>query len=361
MGKRSVLTMQNNSLPLKYNPALDSIRGIAVLLVVSMHVEYYFFDSNMSWIPGGFLGVDLFFVLSGFLITNILLSDFTRHGKLSYRKFYINRLLRLFPALALLLLAYFTLSKLIPTAQPMEFDTIFAILFYYFNWFLLSTLDVPEGMGHMWSLAVEEQFYLLWPALLALVLRHLKPVRYVVFALVVLIASVAVWRAYLWNLDTNWLFLYVRTDTRADSILVGALLAYLLSKNLLHIPHLKLVSGISACIFLICVLYFDRESPALYLGGFTLLAILGAVLICYAIKETEDNPIFFDWKPLRWLGKLSYGLYLWHMPIFMLVSGADQLGSSASRAFVGLALLSMTTLVSWFFVERPCLRLKNRI
>ncbi len=102
--------MQNNLLPLKYTPALDSIRGVAVLLVVSMHAEYYFFDPTISWISGGFLGVDLFFVLSGFLITNILLSDFTRHDKLSYRKFYINRFLRLFPALALLLLAYFELN-----------------------------------------------------------------------------------------------------------------------------------------------------------------------------------------------------------------------------------------------------------
>jgi peptidoglycan/LPS O-acetylase OafA/YrhL len=326
-----------------------------------MHAEYYFFDPNMSWISGGFLGVDLFFVLSGFLITNILLSDFTRHDKLSYRKFYINRFLRLFPALALLLLAYLTYSTLVYTPQSLELNTIFAILFYYFNWFLVSTLDVPEGMGHMWSLAVEEQFYLLWPALLALVLRHLKPVRYVIVLLVTLIASVAVWRAYLWTLDTNWIFLYVRTDTRADSILVGALLAYLLSKDLLHIPHLKWVSGISACIFLFCVFYFDRESPALYLGGFTLLAILGAVLIYHAIKGVGEGQVFFDWKPLRWLGKLSYGLYLWHMPIFVWVSKADQSGSSTSQIFVALGLLCLATLFSWIFVERPCLSLKNRI
>lgn len=353
--------MQNNSLPIKYTPALDSIRGVAVLLVVSMHAEYYFFDPNISWISGGFLGVDLFFVLSGFLITNILLSDFVRHGKLSYKKFYINRFLRLFPALALLLIAYFTLSSLGSSSQRLEFDAIFAILFYYFNWLLISTLNVPEGMGHMWSLAVEEQFYLLWPALLALTLRNLKSVKYVVALLVTLIAFIALWRAYLWSLDTNWLFLYVRTDTRADSILVGALLAYLLSKDLLHIPHLKLVSGISASIFLICVFYFDRESPVLYMGGFTLLAILAAVLIYYAIKGAEKNQVFFDWKPLRWLGKLSYGLYLWHMPVFMLVSGVDQLGSNTSRALIGVGLLSMTTLLSWFFVEKPCLRLKKRI
>lgn len=353
--------MQNHSLSLKYTPALDSIRGVAVLLVVAMHAEYFFFDANISWISGGFLGVDLFFVLSGFLITDILLSDFTRHGKLSYKKFYINRFLRLFPALALLLLVYFALSSFGATSQRLEIDAIFAILFYYFNWLLVSTLDVPEGMGHMWSLAVEEQFYLLWPAVLALALRHLKPVRHVIALLVTLIAAIALWRAYLWNLDTNWLFLYVRTDTRADSILVGALLAYLLSKDLLHIPHLKLVSGISATIFLICVFYFDRESPALYMGGFTLLAILAAVLICYAIKGAETNQVFFDWKPLRWLGKVSYGLYLWHMPIFMLVSGTDQLGSNTSRAFVGLGLLGITTLLSWFLVEKPCLSLKNRI
>ncbi len=353
--------MQNHSKPLKHTPALDSIRGIAVLLVVSMHAEYFFFDPNISWISGGFLGVDLFFVLSGFLITNILLSDFTRHGKLSYKKFYINRFLRLFPALGLLLLAYFMLSNLGGLAQRLEFDSILAILFYYFNWLLVSTLDVPEGMGHMWSLAVEEQFYLLWPAVLALALRNLKPVKYVIALLVTLIVSIALWRAYLWSSGTNWLFLYVRTDTRTDSILVGALLAYLLSKDLLHIPHLKLVSGTSAAIFLVCAFYFDRESPFLYMGGFTLLAILAAAPIYHAIKGAGENQVYFDWKPLRWLGKVSYGLYLWHMPIFMWVAGADQFDSNTSRAFVGLGLLGITTLLSWFLVERPCLSLKNRI
>lgn len=330
-------------------------------MVVSMHAEYYFFDSTINLISGGFLGVDLFFVLSGFLITNILLSDFTRHGKLSYKKFYLNRFLRLFPALALLLLAYFTLFSLRFSPSELDFDAILAILFYYFNWFLISTLDVPEGMGHMWSLAVEEQFYLLWPAVLALTLRKLKPVKHVIALLVTLIVSIALWRAYLWTSDTNWLFLYVRTDTRADSILVGALLAYLLSKDLLHIPHLPLASGISASTILIGVFYFDRESPALYLGGFTLLAISAAVLICHAIKGAGEHQVFFDWKPLRWVGKVSYGIYLWHMPVFMMVSGVDHLGSNTNRAFVGIGLLCITTLLSWIFVERPCLGLKNRI
>ncbi len=182
-------------------------------------------------ISPGFLGVDLFFVLSGFLITRILLQSVDRHGRWSYVAFYFNRALRLIPALAVLLTAYYAYTRLLDQHQLFDVDAILSIVFYYFNWFLISTLQAPERLGHMWSLAVEEQFYLLWPILLALLLKRIKKARGAAYALLGLITSVAIWRAYLWQIDTNWLFLYVRTDTRIDSILTGALLAYLLSKK----------------------------------------------------------------------------------------------------------------------------------
>ena len=347
--------------PTSYKPALDSIRGIAVLFVILMHAEYYFFDPNLAWFSGGFLGVDIFFVLSGFLITRILLQSAEGHGRWSYGAFYFNRMLRLIPALAVLLIVYYAYSRAIGQHQLFDVDAILSIVFYYFNWFLISTLQAPEGLGHMWSLAVEEQFYLLWPLVLALLLRRVKTARITAFCLFGLIGSVMIWRAYLWQIDTNWLFLYVRTDTRIDSILTGALLAYLLSKNLLEIPHIRVLSPIAAMALLVAMFSLNRQSAFLYLGGFTLIAALASVLIYHAVQEDPQNAIFFDWAILRWLGKISYGLYLWHMPIFSLVSTNSNIEAGVLQVSMAFSILFVVTLLSWYCVEHPFLRVKARL
>jgi len=299
--------------------------------------------------------------LSGFLITRILLQSVERHGRWSYGAFYFNRALRLIPALAVLLTAYYTYTRLVGQHQLFDVDAILSIVFYYFNWFLISTLQTPEGLGHMWSLAVEEQFYLLWPILLALLLKRIKKARGAAYALLGLITSVAIWRAYLWQIDTNWLFLYVRTDTRIDSILTGALLAYLLSKNLLKIPRIGVLSPIAATVLLVSMFSFNRQSTFLYLGGFTLVAVLASILIYHAVQEDTQKAIFFDWAILRWLGKISYGLYLWHMPIFSLISTNSNIEAGVLQASIAFSILFIVTLLSWYCVERPFLRVKARL
>ena len=354
-------TASQNIHPEGYNPALDSIRGIAVLFVILMHAEYYFFDAKLTWFPGGFLGVDLFFVLSGFLITHILLGSIKRRGRLNYKSFYLNRILRLFPALLLLLVIYYSYTLIGNQVQTLDLDSIFALIFYYFNWFVISTLRTPEGLGHMWSLAVEEQFYLLWPVLLAVLLKFMTQARFLVASLLIIITAIAVWRAYLWHIDTNWLFVYIRTDTRIDSILTGGFLAYLLSRNLLNIPNIRILSPVAASILLLSVLSFNRESPFLYMGGFTLIAILASVLIFHAVDQGGERELYFDWAILRWLGKISYGLYLWHMPIFSLVSTRSEIESSLWQATIAFISLIILTLLSWYLVERPFLRLKVRL
>ncbi len=334
---------------------------MAVLFVVLMHAEYYFFDPDIAYFSGGFLGVDLFFVLSGFLITRILLNSFMRHGYVHYKQFYLNRILRLFPALALLLLVYsaFSLTEII--GQAFDIEAIVAIVFYYFNWFIISTLQTPEGLGHMWSLAVEEQFYLLWPLVFAVLLRNLSRTRLMLASILALIAFTAIWRAYLWQADTSWLVLYIRTDTRIDSILMGGFLACLLHKNLLQIPHVKILSPLAAIALILSVFNFTRESPFLYMGGFTLIAILASVLIFHAVNGDNRRTVFFDWAILRWLGKISYGLYLWHMPIFSLISGQNMLGPGLWQALLSIVLLVTVTLLSWHCIERPALRWKTRL
>jgi len=343
---------------LGYQPALDGLRAVAVLLVFSVHA--------VSYPSGGFLGVDIFFVLSGFLITTILLEEREQFGRISLSKFYLRRFLRLFPALVALLIGYMVIAALTGGWDSTSVTSVVSSLFYVSNWLL--AFDVPfhgHPLGHLWSLAVEEQFYLLWPALLLLLLarRPRNMIRWVGAA----VAVVASWRLLLSLNGASDVRLYFSFDTRFDELLVGCV------GGILFVRHADVLSRVPAALYsiatyvaggilLLGILFSPHAAPAyLMRGGYTLMAVCALVLILACVqKKPSWLASALALPPMVFVGKISYPLYLWHVVILFFFQDIHPLGSDTLGKIVQIMLTFAAALASYYFVERPFLRMKDR-
>jgi peptidoglycan/LPS O-acetylase OafA/YrhL len=343
-------------------PGVDGLRAVAVLAVLLYHAE-------LPWIQGGFLGVDVFFVISGYLITSLLLTEWLQRGRIDLPAFWLRRARRLLPALFLLMAVTLVFAVVFLSSEVAGLrGDAFAALGYVTNWYLVfSDQSYFEMMGrpslfrHLWSLAVEEQFYILWPLLLTAMMWLLRP-RHVL--LVVLAGAVAstVLMALLYQPDVDPSRVYYGTDTRGVGLLVGAALAFLWAPGRVggragqaH-PLLLDVVGLSALgVLLYSFLRLDGFHPFLYQGGFALVAVASAVVIAVAVHPRAHLArALLGRQPLRWLGLRSYSVYLWHWPVFMLTR------PQLDVPFDGLPLLALrfgVTIVlaelSYRFVETP--------
>jgi peptidoglycan/LPS O-acetylase OafA/YrhL len=349
-------------------PALDGLRGVAILLVLVHHVRWIFVPQrNPSLLTGGFLGVDLFFVLSGFLITGLLLDEFRARRAISLPSFYRRRFMRLYPALVVLLVAHAIYAARAGISSDVERDHLVSVLFYYSNW--RETLSIPEGTGHLWSLAVEEQFYLAWPIVLLGLLWLTNARRtYVGPILAAGVASIALYRAWRWHDGMVFLFAYMRTDTRADALLVGALAAVLVggvrgrSPSFTQGRGFQWAAWVATGVLAWSVLFARWEKPLLYLGGFTVVAVACGVLALAVLPESSwPGARAMHWGPLRALGIVSYAAYLWHLPVFTATQRYLADVPVAGRAVIACAITAILTALSWFLVERPFLRWKSRL
>lgn len=352
---------------LTHNGALDGLRGVAVLLVLMRHsFELVPGGFGPQWLDdflgGGYFGVDIFFVLSGFLITSLLLDERESSGAVRMRSFYGRRMLRLMPALVVMLGVVSIVVVLDGATWSSLWPTVRSSLFYYQNWH--SVWD-PENLaghwfGHLWSLSIEEQFYFVWPVvflvLVSLTKKHV--VRVAVLALGVL--WVVWYRLQVWNAGDGWAFVMVRTDTRADALLIGCLVAFLYQWNALRTRAVQVVGWCGAVVVFATVAFTSPPDEYLYIGGLTLGA-LGVGCMVLAIAEGSwGGARFFSLKPLRIVGKVSYGLYLWHFPIFWFVAQHSASLNSGVRLVIALVASALFTAVSWFVVERPALKLKDK-
>ncbi|HWS89459.1 MAG TPA: acyltransferase [Pyrinomonadaceae bacterium] len=343
---------------LGHRRSLDGVRGVAVLAVLAVHTHHL---GGARLLPGGSLGVDIFFVLSGFLITGLLIEEWSRSGAISLLDFYRRRALRLVPALALLLLTLACVSRLALTPQEAE-QTVRAIpvAFLYMTDFVVS-LDGRAALGalkHTWSLAVEEQFYLLWPLLLLAALRARLSVRAIALLTLALAIFVALHRSMLWQGGAPVTRTYYGADTRADALLIGCVAAMALYWNLAA-PVGRGVASAAAAVLALLLLCTDYATPAMHLGGFSLAAAAAALVILRAVAAPSAlTRVVLEAGPLVWAGRVSYGLYLWHYPVFKAVARWGAPGPL--KLTVALGVTFAVTAASFYLVERPALRLKGR-
>lgn len=340
----------------RHVPELDGLRGIAIIAVLFHH------QLIPVSLKGGFLGVDLFFVLSGYLITRLLEAEFEKTGSISLRNFYIRRVLRLGPALALYLLACLAVtyhSQLISLGRQIKLIVI--ALLYSTNWRMALGWDsVLDPTAIIWSLSIEEQFYVVWPLLVLGCFTLKLKRRFMIAALGVTIIAVMVHRYLLLDEGVYLTRLYYGTDTRADALLVGCLLA-LMPVAWAGIEQKRWLkfAGVLSAAGLVYLMFASSFSDAfLYRGGFTGVALLAGLVIFVAVNSPPRIlSVVLNWSLLRWFGRISYGLYLWHWLVVRNTS-LNSLGYWGPWARLGIALGIASA--SFYVIERPFNRLKSR-
>ncbi|HSP36775.1 MAG TPA: acyltransferase [Frankiaceae bacterium] len=341
---------------------LDGIRALAILAVLAFH-------TGAAWASGGSIGVDVFFVLSGFLITSLLLSEAIRTRTIKLRWFYARRVLRLLPALLVLLAAAALYAALVPNPVGtigLTSGIIGSAL--YVSDFQAATGHVPVlGLvEHTWSLSIEEHFYLVWPVLLLMALRR-GGVRTVVLVAGVLAVLSAVLPLLLWRGQSSVPRLYFAPDTRAQQLLVGCLLALALAHGSAtlrgHIARVSTAVAPGALVALLAMVVFGSwRSSIYYLGGLSVVALLAAMLLA-AVVTTPRSRLsrLLAWPPMVGIGRISYGLYLWHWPVYLVLNSAWLGLSYWPTQAVRVAVVLTLALTSYGVVEKPFLRLQRYV
>ncbi len=345
-----------------YLPGLDGIRAIAVLAVLVYHLGF-------GWASGGLLGVQVFFVLSGYLITDLLVAEYRRHRTIKLGQFWLRRARRLLPALFVVLFVTVGWATLFDRSQLASLRSdLPSSIFYFSNWWFIfhhisyfARFGPPSPLGHLWSLSIEEQFYLVWPLLVFAGMRWLVHKRTLIFVTLTLAAASAVEMGLLYAGSPNGdpTRVYDGTDTRAFALLIGATLAFGLPRNRTFgtitpgaTRVLNAVGGAGLLGIFVLFWHTSEYSPFLYQGGMVLLALLTAVVIGVTVHPGSQLRWVLGWEPLRWVGERSYAIYLWHYPVIVLTTpvGAPP---SIVRASLQIAATIGLAALSWRFVEDP--------
>jgi peptidoglycan/LPS O-acetylase OafA/YrhL len=342
-----------------YIPSLDGLRAVSIALVFLSHVGFG------HVVPGGF-GVTIFFFLSGYLITTLMTREWDQHGSIAMRAFYLRRIVRLSPPILFVLLVSALLVWAGWAEGRLDIRTISSQIFFYYNYFSLYAPDpaTVNGLGILWSLAVEEHFYLIWPTLFILLVNTRFEIRY----LLVLLMAVVVWRAIrVFGLGTDEWTIYISTDTRLDSLLYGCLLAMLTWRGHADrlfgpsLPVRMVWLGGAVVVLLVCLSIRDetfRAIPRYSLQGLALMPIFH-----YAVTQPSD-PWFrpLNWAPLRKIGQWSFTIYLIHYVIIeaLIYSGFAALGDW-TLVVTSAALSAAFAAATYRWLEKPFHPLRRRL
>jgi len=346
---------------LPYLPGLDGLRAIAVMSVLLYH-------GDVASLPGGFLGVEVFFVISGYLISALLLAERKNTGAINLGRFWLRRARRLLPALFLLLAVTAAIAVIfLPDEVASLRGDIASAFAYITNWNFIFTAKSyfeqtgrPSLVKHLWSLAVEEQFYLIWPVLFTLGMRKLGR-RGLLYAVLAGAVASALLMAVLYHPDSDPSRVYYGTDTRASGLLIGCALAFVWSPWRLHrhvtrgaVILLDAAGAVGLVLLGLMLMNTGEFESALYRGGFMRLSLITALVIAVIVHPAAHLGAVLGIRPLRWIGLRSYGIYLWHWPVFQLTRpGLDISLSGFPLLALRLVLTFAIAEASFRFIEVP--------
>ncbi|MFB3195122.1 acyltransferase family protein [Staphylococcus pseudintermedius] len=345
----------------RYMPGLDGVRAVAVIAIIIYHL-------NPQWLSGGFLGVDTFFVISGYLITSLLLTEYHNTGKIELMSFWLRRVKRLIPAVLFLVMGVIVLSLIF---MPMEIQKVradsIAAIFYVSNWwYIMQNVDYFEQFAvqplkHLWSLAIEEQFYLVFPIVLLSLLsfiRRLKSIR-IIFLILLVISMIAMMVLYVPN--ENVARVYFGTDTRIQTLLMGVLLALVwppfqlkAKVNRQMRTMIDTAGVVGLAILFICFKFVSETNSILYYGGFFLISTVTLLVIASSVHPSGYFAKFLGNKVFTFIGSRSYSLYLWHYPIIVLIHHQFVQGQIPPLVYVvEILLMVLMAEFSYKFIEQP--------
>ncbi|ENI5462684.1 acetyltransferase [Staphylococcus pseudintermedius] len=345
----------------RYMPGLDGVRAVAVIAIIIYHL-------NPQWLSGGFLGVDTFFVISGYLITSLLLTEYHNTGKIELMSFWLRRVKRLIPAVLFLVMGVIVLSLIfMPTEiQKVRADSIAAIFYVSNWWYIMQNVDYFEQFAvqplkHLWSLAIEEQFYLVFPIVLLSLLsfiRRLKSIR-IIFLILLVISMIAMMVLYVPN--ENVARVYFGTDTRIQTLLMGVLLALVwppfqlkAKVNRQMRTMIDTAGVVGLAILFICFKFVSETNSILYYGGFFLISTVTLLVIASSVHPSGYFAKFLGNKVFTFIGSRSYSLYLWHYPIIVLIHHQFVQGQIPPLVYVvEILLMVLMAEFSYKFIEQP--------
>ena len=356
----------------KYLPSIDSLRAIAVIAVIIYHI-----DAN--YLPGGFLGVDLFFVLSGYLISSLIIKEYKSTGTVNLYNFYVRRARRLLPAVYFMITVVLIIITLFNGVllKKSYLDALFGYIYSSNWWYIFHKLDYFDSFGsqspfkHLWSLAIEEQFYMFFPLIFLIFNRKSKSNNgnsklnknfiYVVLSLI-LVSLIA--HILLFDIN-NINRIYFGTDTRAFSLLVGVVGAILYPMDRLSERTTKkdnmiysIVSLVSILVLIGIMINTSEYNTWLYRGGFLLVAIIGLIIIISSGRQYTFMSKLLSFKPFVFIGKISYSLYLWHFPILVVTTPVSEIGNpNLFYVTLRIGLIFLVATGSYMFVETPIRKL----